>query len=207
MSRALSVESVIDKNKIASAAVWLACLEIQIVNPNTRAVEETVYVVRNDENVIFNGQVYQAANFDFQIEQKQNEAPNVTLTAQDQTQFISSKLEAMAGGMFSTVILRVVNSDRLDQPPEIEETMSVTASSVKNYIVSLTLGSENPLGIQFPKHRQFRDRCAWRYKGYGCQYAGPMPTCDYTRDGDNGCVKHGNTINFRGLPGLVKMNI
>jgi hypothetical protein len=207
MARHLSVESVIDKNKIASAAVWLACLEIQIVNPNDRSIEETVYVVRNDENIILNGQVYQAANFDFQIEQKQNEAPSVSLTAQDQTQFISSKLEAMAGGMFSSVILRVVNSDRLDQPPEIEETMSVTASSVKNYVVSLTLGSENPLGIQFPKHRQFRDRCAWRYKGYGCQYAGPLATCDYTRDGDNGCAQHNNTINFRGLPGLVKMNI
>jgi phage-related protein len=207
MARALSVESVIDKNKIASAAVWLACLEIQIVNPNTRAVEETVYVVRNDENIVFNGQVYQAANFDFQIEQKQNEAPSVSLTAQDQNQFIASKLEAMAGGMFSAVILRVVNSDRLDQPPEIEETMSVVGSSVKNYIVSMTLGSENPLGIQFPKHRQFRDRCAWRFKGYGCQYTGPVTTCDYTRDGANGCKQKNNTVNFRGLPGLVKMNI
>lgn len=207
MARHLSVESVIDKNKITSAAVWLACLEIQIVNPNTRAIEQIVYVVRNDENIILNGQVYQAANFDFQIDQKQNEAPSVTLTANDQTRFIQSKLDAMAGGMFSTVILRVVNSERLDQPPEIEEVMAIVSASTKNYIVSLQLGSENPLGIQFPKHRQFRDRCAWRFKGYGCGYTGGLTTCDYTRDGANGCKVHNNTVNFRGLPGLVKMNI
>jgi hypothetical protein len=207
MSRALSVESVIDKNKITSENVWVAALEIRIVNPNTRLVEDTLYIVRNDENVIFNGQVYQASNFDFQIDQKQNEAPTCTLTAQDHTRFIESKLDAMAGGVFSEVVLRVINTARLDRPPEIEETLSVTASSVKNYVVSCTLGSENPLGIQFPKHRQFRDRCAWRFKGYGCQYAGPSPTCDYTRDGPNGCAAKGNTINFRGLSGLVKMNI
>lgn len=207
MARHLSVASVIDKNKIASAAVWVALLEIRVVNPNTREVEDIMYIARNDENVIFGNQVYQAANFEFQIEQKQNEAPRVTLTAHDETRYIQTRLDAMAGAVFSEVVLRIVNTDRLDKPAEIEEHLSVVSSSVKNYIVNLELGADNPLGIQFPKHRQFRDRCAWRYKGYGCQYTGSMPTCDYTRDGANGCAKHNNTINFRGLPGLVKMNI
>src|SRR5205085_10528274 len=108
---------------------------------------------------------------------------------------------------FSELTLRIVNTQRLDHPPEMEHELQVTGSSVKNYVVTFTLGAENPLALNFPRHRQFKGRCVWRYKGYGCQYTGTKPTCDYTLDGDNGCVAHDNAINFRGLPGLVRMNI
>jgi phage-related protein len=119
-------------------------------------------------------------------------------------------MEAMAGGVFSEVVLLVVNTDRLDQPPELEETFQITNSSAKNYIVTFQLGAENPLSIGFPRRRQFKDRCAWQFKGYGCPYVGSLPTCDYTLDGANGCKKHfpGSTaLPFKGLPGLVRMNI
>jgi hypothetical protein len=210
MARHLSVESVIDKNKVSSATAWVALLQVKIINPNTRAVEEILYIARNDENVIFQDQVYQAANFDFQITQRQGETPSVSLTAQDQTRYIQSRMDAMAGGVFSEVVLLVVNTDRLDQPPEVSETFQITQSSAKNYVVTFNLGSENPLSVGFPRHRQFKDRCAWRYKGFGCPYAGPMTGCDYTLDGPNGCRAHFPgvlALPFRGLPGLVRLNI
>jgi cell wall-associated NlpC family hydrolase len=31
-----------------------------------------------------------------------------------------------------------------------------------------------------------------------------MPTCDYTRDGPNGCIAHGNEPQFGGFPGLKR---
>lgn len=207
MARHLSVESAIDKNRITSSAVWVALLKIEVVDPNTRAVTETLYLARNDEAVLFDGQNYQPANFQINIDQKQGEDPSVSLTAQDHTRHIQSRMEAMAGGVFSEVTLMIVNSERLDQPAELEHTFQVINSSVKNYVVSFTLGAENPLAIAFPKHRQSKERCAWRYKGYGCRYAGAMATCDYTLDGPNGCKAHGNAINFRGLPGLVRINV
>jgi phage-related protein len=207
MARHLSVESVIDKNRITSSAVWVALLKIDVVDPNTREVVETIHLARNEESILFGGQNYQAANFQIQIDQKQGEDPSVTLTAQDQTRFIQSRMEAMTGGVFSQVTLLIVNSERLDKPAELEHTFEVVNSSTKNYVVSFTLGAENPLAILFPKHRQSKERCAWRYKGYGCGYAGAMPTCDYTLEGPNGCKAHNNSINFRGLPGLVRINV
>lgn len=207
MARHLSVASAIDKNKITSSAVWVALLEIRIINPNTRAVDETLWIARNDENILFGGQVYQAGNFEINIEQKQGETSSCTLTAQDQTGFISSRMEAMAGGVFSEVVLKIVNTEQLSKPAEVEQLFEVTTSSVKGFVVSFTLGAENPLGVRFPRHMQFRDRCTWRFRGYGCGYSGAAPTCDYTKDGANGCKVKGNTINFRGLPGLVKLNI
>lgn len=207
MARHLSVASAIDKNKITSSAVWVVLLEVRIADPNTRAVVDTLYIARNDEDVTYRGQVYSKGNFDLNISEKTGEASSVTLTAQDQAQIISSRMEAMAGGVFSEVIMSVINTEALGDEPEIEQVFQVTTSSTKDYVVSFTLGAENPLAIRFPRHRQFRDRCAWRFKGYGCQYAGAATSCDYTKDGPTGCRAKGNTINFRGIPGLVKLNI
>lgn len=210
MARHLSVASAIDKNKITSSAVWVAILDINIVDPNTRLVTETLYIARNDEPIVFDGQEYLAANFEFDIKQQSGQDPSVTLTAQDQTRYLQTRMEAMAGGVFSTVTLRIVNSERLDQPAELEYDFEVTGSSASNYVVSFTIGAENFLNVAFPRHRQWKGRCAWRFKGYGCGYVGPLTTCDYTLDGANGCTVHfpgAATLPFKGLPGLVRLNI
>lgn len=214
MARHLSVASVIDKNKVSSQTPWIVLLEIHITDPNTRAVVETIRIARNNENVIFGEldggepRIFQAGNFNINIDQRQNEAPTVSITAQDQTRYIEQRMEDMAGGVFSEVTMIVVNTDRLDKPAEIEETFQITTSGAKNYVASFSLGAENLLGIQFPKSNQWKDRCTWRFRGYGCGYAGPLATCDYTKDGDNGCLKHfQGKLPFRGLPGLVRMNV
>lgn len=213
MSRALSVGSVIDKNKITSEVAWVVLLDVDLIDPNTRAVVETLHIARNDINIIYgedesgNPIVYQAGNFSIEVDQQQNSEPNVSIVAQDQTGFIESRADALAGGVMSEIQMTVVNSARLDAPPEMQERFQVISSSIKDRVVTFQLGAENPLNVQFPRHRQWKDRCAWRYKGYGCGYNGPLPTCDYTKDGPNGCAAHNNTLNFRGLPGLVRMNL
>jgi phage-related protein len=207
MARPLSVASVIDKNKITSGAVWVVLLDLEVINPNTREVVETLQIVRNNEDVTFNGVVYKAANFDINIDQRQGQAPTCSVTAHDEMRFIQQRMEAMAGGVFSHVTMTIVNTERLDKDPEIQIPFEIVSSSVKDYIVTFDLGAENPLRIQFPKHTQRHDRCAWRYKGYGCGYTGAMPRCSYTHDGPEGCVAHDNVDNFRALQGLVRMNI
>lgn len=213
MARHLSVASVIDKNKISSETAWVILLDIFVTDPNTRQVTEILRIARNNENVIF-GQdeegaplVYQAGNFDVQIDQQKNAAPNVSIVARDQTRHIESRMEAMAGGIMSEVQMTVINTARLDRPPEMQERFQVVNASAKDFVVTFQLGSENPLGVQFPKHRQWQDRCAWRFRGYGCGYSGSATTCDYSKDGPNGCAAKFNTINFRGLAGMVRMNI
>lgn len=214
MSRHLSVASVIDKNKVSSRTPWVILLEINVTDPNTREVVEVIRIAKNTENVIF-GQlesgeprIFTAGNFSINVEQRQNEAPSVSISAQDQTRYIEQRMEDEAGGVFSEVTMLVVNTDRLDKPAEIEETFQITNSGAKNYVASFSLGSENPLGIQFPKSNQWKDRCTWRFRGYGCGYTGTLKTCDYTKDGPNGCLKHfKGKLPFRGLPGLVRMNV
>ena len=207
MTRHVSVASAIDKNRITSSVAWVILLEIDIVDPNTRDVAYTERLAKNTEDLTYFGDVYTAANFDINITQNQNEAPNVQLQIQDQTGVVQTAMEGYAGGVFSEVRMLVVNTERLDKDPEVDERFMVTRSYIKDYVVSFELGAENPLQIQFPKHTQRKDQCAWRYKGYGCGYAGAMDKCDYTRYGPNGCVAHDNEENFRALSGLVRMNI
>lgn len=217
MANNLTVASVIDKNRISSEKVWLILLDIFVTDPNTRQVVETLRIVRNNENVTFGVDesglpvVYQAGNFEFNIDQRQNSAPSVSITAQDQIGFIQSRMEAVAGGVLSEVQMTVISTDSDDTDitgdPEMQERFQIVNSSVKDGVVTFELGSENPLGINFPKHRQWQDRCAWRFKGYGCGYTGAVSTCDYSKNGPNGCAAKNNTQNFRGLPGLVRMNI
>ena len=214
MANHLSVATIIEKNRVSSPVAFVILLDLHIVDPNSRDVVETIRICQNTENILFGtddqGQpiVYQAGNFEINLDQKMNAASTVTLTAQDQHGLISSRVEAYAGGVFSEVVLTVVNSARLDKPAEIQERFSVLSSSIKDMVMSATLGAENPLMIQFPKYKQFRERCAWRFKGYGCAYSGALQTCDYSVDGANGCEKHfTGRLPFRGLPGLVSMNV
>jgi phage-related protein len=81
--------------------------------------------------------------------------------------------------------------------------MSAVAKD-ENYSIEFTLGAENPLALRFPYRQQFRNRCEWVYKGNECRYAGGLPSCDLTLDGDNGCRVHNNTYNFGGFFGLNK---
>jgi hypothetical protein len=213
MANNLTVASVIDKNRISSDVAWVILLDIFITDPNTRMVTEVLRIARNDENVVFgqdgegNSITYLAANFDINIDHKQGSTPTVSISARDQIGYIRSRMEAMAGGILSEVQMTVANSSRLDKPAEVQERFQIITATVKDDIVTFQLGAENPLSVQFPKHRQWQDRCAWRFRGYGCGYSGAAVSCDYTKGGPNGCTAKGNTINFRALPGLVRVNM
>lgn len=203
----LSVATIIEKNKLSSDVAFIILMDVLIVDPESRQVIETLRIARNNENIIFEGEVYQAGNFDITVEQRKNEDSTVSIVARDPTGFISSKMELVAGGVYSEAVISVVNTARLDKPAEVRERFKIISSANKDYIVTFNLGTENLLSMTFPTRRQFQDRCAWKYKGYGCGSNSLTPTCSYTKDGPNGCTSKGNQLNFKGLPGLVKMNV
>jgi phage-related protein len=148
------------------------------------------------------GDNYQAANFDIDIKIEAGKEPSITMQAQDQTGTLQTFMDAYDGLVKSTATMLVVHENALSGPPEMSEDFIITETSVNNYVVSVTLGVEAAVAQRFPAYRQFRNRCAWKYKGIRCKYAGAMPTCDFTRDGANGCIAHGNEVNFGGWPGL-----
>jgi phage-related protein len=197
----LNLSTVVDKNKIETDKAFLILFKI-VVKDTLGATVDTLRFVKNSENVIFMGDVYQASNFSIDIQLEDGKEPSVSLTAQDQTKTLSTYIDLYDGLVKSDVTMYIVHEESLDGPAEISEDFLVIDGSVSDYVATLTLGMESAVAQRFPNFRQFRNRCAWKYKGERCKYAGSMPTCDFTRDGPNGCIAHGNEINFGGQPGL-----
>ncbi len=202
MARHLSVATVIEKNRISSAFAFIPILDIRIKNPDTGEIVETLHFARNTEDLEFQGKTYVASHFDFDIKSAAGNQPELTLNVVDYSRAIQARMQEFGGGVGSEVTLTIVNTANLEQPPEVQEEFEVTGASVADYRVDFTLGAENPLMMRFPPGRMYKDRCRWRYKGEQCGYSGPLPRCDYTLQGENGCAAHNNTRNFGGFPGI-----
>jgi phage-related protein len=197
----LYLYNIIYNKNLDSDKAFLFLFEVG-VKDSAGALVTTLRFAKNSENVIFMGNTYTAANFDLDIKIEQNTEPQVTLSAQDQTKTLATYIDAYDGLVTSTARMLVVHEDALDGPPEMDEEFLIIDSRVANYVVSFNLGTESAVAHRFPNFRQFKNRCAWKYKGQRCKYAGALATCDYTRDGPNGCIAHNNEINFGGFPGL-----
>jgi lambda family phage minor tail protein L len=206
MARHLSLASVIDKNRIASEIAWIALMEVEIVNPDTGLYVETLRVANNPEDVTFAGQTFTKGAFEFDMNHEAGSVPQMEVVAKDYTRTIQARMEAYRGGTGFRVRLMVINSGApsLDPRPDIEEEFIVTKAAANNYVVTFTLGADNPLTRRYPFRYQFKDRCPWRYKGVECGYDGDLKTCDFSLQGDNGCAAHGNARNFGGFPGIVR---
>jgi phage-related protein len=202
MATSLSIASVIEKNRLSSDVPWLIALDIDVIDPATLAVVETLHLVRNTEAIVFNGFTYTPANFDIELKTETGTQTTVSLSINDYTQAIQKRMQDYRGGVGFRVAIMVVNSGALTQPPEIVEHFEVVGASSGNYACSFTLGAENNLAKAFPRRRQMRDYCQWRYKSTECGYTGPLPTCDLSLQGANGCGAHSNVIRFGAYPGL-----
>jgi phage-related protein len=89
---------------------------------------------------------------------------------------------------------------------DIEEDFLINESAVADRQITFTLGAPSMLAIQFPRRRQLKLYCQWQYKSVECKYAGVLESCDRSLNGANGCVFHGNSINFGGFPGIQAQN-
>ena len=206
MPRHASVATVIEKNKIAGDFAFVALLEVQIRDPQNGSLIETLRYARNEEEITYEGESWQPANFDLSFGQSAKDAPRVRLSVRDYTGAIMSRIEAENGGLGFELRVLIVNAGDLSQPTEIDETFFVLGVTSKNFTVEFTLGARNPLNARFPRRLQMRDRCAWRYKGDECGYSGPLTSCDYSLNGPNGCRAHANETRFGGFPGLRPRN-
>ena len=204
MTRHLTVATIIEANQVASEVAFIELLSVEVVNESGSLVE-TLRFCKNSENITYNGEQYIAANFELNITNSTNEEPRITLNAHDVTGIIRQAMEAHGGGIGFPVTMTVVNSAKLNDPPEIVEKFDVKAAKIDGYQVNFQLGAENPLSLAFPIGKMFRDRCRHKYKGARCKYAGALPSCDYSYAGANGCIAHDNEANFGGFRGLKNL--
>lgn len=210
MGRHLSVATAIEVSRIASPVAFVPLIDVVVNNPVTGAYVETLYFARNSENITWHGNVYEASAFDFDVQEETGQVPRVTVTVKDYSQAIIEQMESYGGGVGFSVVLSVVNAGNLAQAPELQETFTVVSAMAQDYVVSFTLGIENPLMMRCPRRRQFRDYCNWRYKDSAtCGYNGTKTSCDYTMWGGNGCLTHSDGSyganqfwRFGGFPGI-----
>lgn len=207
MSKTLSVASIIEKNRLSSDVPFLICLAIDVVNPVDGQLVETGRYVRNTEALIIGGNTYEPANFDIELKEEAGAMTSVRLSIKDYARIIQQRMQVYGGGVGFGVTLSVVNSALLDQPPEVVEYFEVIAAESGSYVCTFTLGAENIVSKTFPRRRQTRDYCQWRYKGEECGYSGLLPSCDLTLKGGNGCTVHQNVIRFGAFPGINSRDV
>lgn len=202
-NKAISVSTILEKNKVASGVAFLVLLKIDLYNANTQAYAETVYVANNNEDVVFLGNTYTAFAFNLTLKYEAGAIPEITLSARDFQKVLMEKLTTYGGAVGSRVTMYIVNTANLAQGAEISEIFEVISSSANDWSISLSLGAESTLTRIFPSRTQMRDRCAWRYKSTECGYTGALPSCDLSLQGANGCAAHANQLNFGGYPSLI----
>lgn len=200
----LSIAAVIEKNKIASSVAFIPLIDVNVYEPSTGAFVETLRGARNSEAVTFRGNVYAPVQFDLSFGSESGSQTTVELTIKDLSMTLQRYMELYGGGVGFGVTLHIVASDSLDKDSEISEFFEVIGASVDRITCTFQLGAENVLANSFPRRKQTRDFCQWRYKDPStCRYSGTLPSCDLTLQGPNGCNAHNNTINFGGFPGIV----
>ncbi|MET2951345.1 hypothetical protein ABXV18_24995 [Vibrio owensii] len=201
--QSLSVQTIIEKNKLASTVPFLIMLEVDVIDKQTGNIVSQIYVVRNSDDVRYKNRVYVAVDFEISFKSAEGEQASVSLNIKDYKRSFQSVMQQYAGGVGSVVRLMVVNAAALDKDPDILETFQIVSASARNYEVSWTLGSVDLLSVRTPKRRQMRNRCAWQYKSKECGYKGSLPRCDLSLNGSNGCSVHQNENNYGGFPGIT----
>jgi lambda family phage minor tail protein L len=199
----VSIATAIDKGKLASGVVYIGLIEIDVLDRDTASVLTTIRLAHNNEPYVFRGQTYSPCGLNYKINASKGEFPTIDLEIVDVTLALQALMQEYQGGVDFPVRVLLVSSSN-SASPEAEERFTILSGSSGSdtYNVTFEVGAENPLGMRFPWRLMFRNRCPWRYRGLECGYAGPMPTCDFTRDGANGCRAHDNVDRFGGFGGL-----
>lgn len=204
----ISIASAIEKNKLASNQVWLIALNISVRNPVTGIIDGYIRIVRNDEQVTIDGEVYEPMPFEISFESTIEGMPSVNVVMQDQTQIIQTYMQAYAGGAgFPVTVIAVTgaNKNALSSEAELVEFFEVLSGSSDsgNYVCTWSLGVENPLAIMFPRRRQLTDQCSFQFKSQSCGYVGAAGSCDLTLGGVDGCRAKSWAVHYGGFPGLI----
>tara|TARA_Y100001001_G_C8013277_1_gene310514 strand:+ start:577 stop:1209 length:633 start_codon:yes stop_codon:yes gene_type:complete len=205
-----SLNSVIEKNSIDSDVPMLMALKVDVVDPDSLSVVETICIVANTENINIFGEEYIASPFSVELEETTEDMPTASITIIDITQTVQSYMQKYKGGNGTKVTLYIFYAPSTNvNHVETEYTFDVKSSRTKSsdYSVTWQIGAENPITQPLPARKQMRERCQWRYKGEECGYVGELPTCDLSLDGDNGCRVHENQTRFGGFPGIQVRNI
>lgn len=197
MSITLSSAAVACANKIDGDGAYLALLEIIIPGEN-----EHIYLVRNNENIQWRGQLWQAFPFTLSDRKTDNKGTlsNITIDVDNTTRDLEYYLNQGGGGAGSKVILRCVRSDDLTATEaDFEEYFSVKSTTITEDKVSFALGNAYSTKSRRPWRRYLKNTCPFKYKGVRCGATSSMASCNHTLAD---CRARGNSKRFGAFPGI-----
>jgi lambda family phage minor tail protein L len=208
--RSLSLPVTLEKHKLASDQPWFMLLDI-IFNADTDT-PTYIRIARNTEDVTFQGNVYQAFNFEPDVSEDngKGELPTVSIRVSNVNRAIHGYLEQYSGGVGAKVILYLVNKANMNGEPELQADFEVIDAHADVMWVTFTLGGDSPMRQMFPRFYYLQNYCIWTYntpamqagldpRGLQCGYKGNLTTCSKTLDGANGCRAHNNSGRFGGF--------
>ncbi len=139
----LSAVALLEKNRLSTDGAWLVLLEITLG-------ATTLYLVRNTEDITWNGQLWTAFPFELDdLTEDGKELPQLTIRIGNVSRVVQGYVEAADGGSGASVILRVVNSKNLaGATAEIEGTFQVVKTSCDALWARFTLGAPSPMQIR-----------------------------------------------------------
>lgn len=168
----------LEKNKLNSTIPWLILLEVTI--PSTPAA--TLYLVRNTENITYNGNEYQNFPFELDVSKQvsKGDIPTIEVRVSNVTRTIQAYLEDYDGLVDESVTIRVVakpagESDYLEAE---SWTYDILGTHSDAQYVYFTLGAPNPLSKRFPLYRYTAFSCRFKFRvddtvvAPECGYAG-----------------------------------
>lgn len=197
MAHRLSTLAKIAKNDIASDTPFIVLLEIKL-----KGDDESIYICHNNEDVMWNGQLWQA--FPFELGEVKEDGtgslPSIDLSVDNTGRALDYYLNQGDGGVQSTVILRVViPSDEVPGVAEIEEIFSVEDTTVTEQYVKFSLGNAYPASSRRPVGVYKKNACPYKYKGVECACTSELTDCDHTL---TACRGRGNSKRFGGFAGI-----
>lgn len=191
-------ELIAEKNKLFTSGAFLELLEIQMSE-----LGETLRIVNNNEDITYNGHVWQRFQFepgDFK-ENQEGETPRVEVKISNVLRVTQGYIEQTENGLVGdAVVYRLIHSDHLDKDPAITQYFQVLKVDCDEVWAYFTFGAENFFLNRFPLHVYKRNICRYEtFKGSQCSYSGSETTCDRTFAR---CIALGNEQRFGGQPGI-----
>lgn len=199
MAHVLSALAKIAKNELASDIPFVILLEIKL-----KGDDESIYLCRNNEDVTWNNQLWQA--FPFELGEVKEDGtgslPSIDLLVDNTGRALDYYLDKGGGGVGSTVTLRVVilpENEGEAAEPEITEIFSVVDCSVTEQNVKFSLGNAYPAQSRRPIGIYKKNYCPFKYKGVECACTSEFTDCNHTL---SACRERGNSKRFGGYPGM-----
>ena len=186
----------LEKNKIASTLPWLVLLDVTL--PDTSHIR----LVRNTDNITYNGYEYTAFEFNLGDTRSGGDAriQGVTVKIANPERALQPVMETYDGLIGCDLSVVVVHAGNLaTDHSELTLNYEILTSHSEGDWIAFIVGAENPIRRRFPLLAANPRSCNWIFKGAECAYSGSAATCERTL---NFCRSLSNSARFGGRPGI-----